>query len=179
MATYSNEQLESMGLEASQGANHEFVNYSNWATKTLMHTAIKGSTIQPKKPGVARMWRQAQGSTVISSVYCNMGIYILKVSCIVVKGGANDVDKALADEFFLCKEEMGVWTLKYLTVSEGSHKNNVHLKQASPSETYAVKDYNKYIPTKVMESVEKYKTLYYTKYKPDNAKLTMAMITTS
>ena len=103
-----------------------------------------------------------------------MGIYILKVSCVVVKGGANDVDKALADEYFLCKEEMGVWTLKYLTVKEGSHKNNVHLKQASPTETYAVKDNNKY-----MESVEKYKTLYNNKYKPDNAKLTMAMITTS
>ena len=108
MAAISNEQLESMGLEPPQGANHEFVNYSSWDTKNLMHDAIKASTIQPKKPGVARMWRQAQGSTVVSSVYCNMGIYILKVSCVVVKGGANDVDKALADEFFLCKEEMGV-----------------------------------------------------------------------
>ena len=55
MAAYSNEQLESMGLEPSQGANHEFVTYSNWATKTQMHTAIKRSSAQPKKPGVAQM----------------------------------------------------------------------------------------------------------------------------
>ena len=72
MAAISNEQLESMGLEPPQGANHEFVNYSSWDTKNLMHDAIKASTIQPKKPGVARMWRQAQGSTVVSLVYCNI-----------------------------------------------------------------------------------------------------------
>ena len=124
MAAYSNAQLESMGLEPSQGANHEFVTYSNWTTKNWMHIAIKASTAQPKKPGVVQMWRHAQGNTVVSSVYCNMGIYILKISCVVMAGANNGEDKPLADEYFLCKEEMGVWTLKYLTVSEGSHKNN-------------------------------------------------------
>ena len=106
MAAYSNAQLESMGLEPSQGANHEFVTYSNWTTKNRMHVAIKASSAQPKKPKVA------QGNTVVSSVYCNMSIYILKVSCIVTEGATNGEDKPLADEYFLCKEEMGVWTLK-------------------------------------------------------------------
>ena len=179
MAAYSNAQLESMGLEPSQGANHEFVTYSNWTTKNRMHIAIKASTAQPKKPGVAQMWRHAQGNTVVSSVYCNMGIYILKISCVVTGGATNGEDKPLADEYFLCKEEMGVWTLKYLTVSEGAHKNNSHLKQASTKDNYAIQDYNSYIPTQVLGSVEKYKTLYYNKYIGANATLTRAMMSTS
>ena len=176
MAVYSNTQLESMGLEPDQGANHEFVTYSDWTTKNLMHAAIKASTAQPNKPKVAQMWRHVQGNIVISSVYCNMGIYIMKISCVVTGGGLNGVDKPLADEYFLCKEEMGVWTLKYLTASEGPHKSNSHLTQASQKDNYSVPDYNSYLPTQVLGAIEKYKALYYTKYIAGNALHTHGMM---
>ena len=61
-----------------------------------MHAAIKAQT---EKPRVAEMWRHDKGNTVVSSVYCNMGIHIIKISCIVTGGGLNGTDKPLADEF--------------------------------------------------------------------------------
>ena len=89
MAAFSNTQLESMGLEPSNAATHQVLAYSDWATRTQMHTAIKAQT-QDDKPKVADMWRTARGNTVISSVYCNMGIHIMKISSIVTGGGIVD-----------------------------------------------------------------------------------------
>ena len=161
MAAFSNTQLKSMGLEPDQGGIHERVTYSDWPTLNLMHAAIKAQTAQTDKPRVAEMWRHAKGNTVVSSVYCNIGIHIIKISCVVTGGGVAGADKPLPDEYFLCKEEMGVWTLKYFTVSEGPHKNNSHLMQASQKDNYSVPDYNNYLPTQVLGAIEKYKTLYY------------------
>ena len=131
---------------------------------------------QDDKPKVADMWRTARGNTVTSSVYCNMGIHIMKISSIVTGGGVAGVDKPLPDEYYLCKEEMGAWIVKYLTVSEGPNKHNSHLKEASQKDNYSVPDYNSYIPTKILGAVEKYKALYYTKYITNNALLTLDMM---
>merc|ERR1712030_265164 len=179
MAAFSNTQLESIGLEPDQGNIHERITYSDWPARNCMHIAIKASTAQPNKPRVAEMWRHAKGNTVVSSVYCNMGIHIIKISCIVTGGGLNGIDKPLADEYFLCKEEMGVWTLKYLTASEGPHKNNSHLRQASTKDNYSVPDYNNYLPTQVLGAVEKYKTSFYNKYIGANTLLTHDPMSTS
>ena len=129
MAAFSDTQLESMGLEPENTATHQVLSHSDWPTRTQMHTAIKAQT-QADKPKVVDMWRTAKGNTVTTSVYCNMGIHIIKISCVVTGGGVGGADKPLPDEYYLCKEEMGAWTIKYLTASEGPHKQNAHLKQA-------------------------------------------------
>ena len=108
-----------------------------------------------------------------------MGIHIIKISAVVPNGNANGTDKPLPDEYYLCKKETGVWTLKYLTSSEGNHKSNSHLKQASNSDNYSVTSYNQYVPTQVMDAVNTYKELYYTKYHPGNDTLTLVMMNAS
>jgi hypothetical protein len=50
------------------------------------------------------------------------------------------------------------------------------LKSTSGEEYYCVDDYNDYVPEEVINAEEKYKTLYFDKYKQDNATLTIAMI---
>ena len=130
MAAYSNAQLETMGLEPQRDRVDKKPTFSDWARKLALHTAIKAQT-QDDKLALDELWRTAKGNSVVSSVYCNMGIYIIKIQAVVTGGGAGGTDKPLPDEFYLCKEEMGIWTVKYLTASEGPHKQNAHLKQAS------------------------------------------------
>ena len=91
MTTYSDAQLETMGLEPLRDRLDKNLRFSDFATKALMHTAIKAQN-QTNKPAVDEMWRIARGNTVISSVYCNMGIYIIKVSAVVIGGGAGGTD---------------------------------------------------------------------------------------
>ena len=130
MAVYSNPQLETIGLKPQRTTLVEKPKFSDWTRKAVLHAAIKAQN-QADKPTVDEIWRTAKGNSVVSSVYCNMGIHIIKIQAIVTGGGVGGTDKPLPDEFYLCKEEMGVWTIKYLTSSEGPHKQNAHLKKAS------------------------------------------------
>ena len=152
MAVYSNSQLETIGLEPLRPQEDEKPKFSDWPRKATLHAAIKAQN-QTDKPTVDEMWRIAKGNSVVSSVYCNMGIHIIKIQAVVTGGGVGGTDKPLPDEFYLCKEEMGVWTIKYLTTSEGPHKQNAHLKQASQKDNYSVPDYNNYVPTQVMGAI--------------------------
>ena len=122
------------------------------------------------------MWRTATEANVAHAVKCNMGIHTAKLTAIVPGGNANGTDKALPSEYYICKKETGVWTNKYLTVSEGDHKSNSHLKQASNKENYSVTEYNNYVPTGVRDASDEYKELYYTKYRPANDRLNKTMI---
>ena len=175
MDNYSNSQLEAMGLEPHRQGVDEKLRFSNWTRKAALHAAIKAQN-QLDKPDTVDMWRIAGGNTVVSAVNCNMGIHIIKISAVVPGCNANGSDIALPDEFYLCKKETGVWTVKYLTAAEGSHKSNAHLRQASNPDNYSVSKYNEYVPTQVMSAINTYKELYYTKYHPNNATLTNVMM---
>ena len=155
MGTYSNPQLEAMGLVPHRNGVDERLPYTKWDRKAVLHAAIR-ATNQPDKPLNDDMWRIAAGNNVITAVRCNMGIYIIKISTVIPNGNTNGTDKPLPDEYYLCKKETEVWTLKYLTSSEGNHKSNSHLKQASNSDNYSVSTYNEYIPTVVMDAVDAY-----------------------
>ena len=67
----------------------------------------------------------------------------------VIKGGANDMDKPIKEEFFYCKKETAEWIKKYLTYSNGDTKDAKHLKLASNPNTYTVTDYHSYVPIQV------------------------------
>ena len=171
MDTYSNSQLEAMGLEPRRTELDEFLKFSDWQRKATLHAAIKNQN-QPDKPGTEEMWRYAVGNTVVTAVRCNMGIHIIKISAVVPNGNTNGTDKALLDEYYLCKKETGVWTVKYLTAAEGNHKSNAHLKHASNKDNYSITKYNEYVPTQVIDAINTYKDLYYAKYHPGNDTLT-------
>ena len=160
MDTYCITQLEAMGLEPKRQTVDETPTFSAWTRKAILHAAIKAQNT-PDRPVTDDMWRYAKGTHVVSSVRCNMGVHIIKISCIVIAGNQDGSDKPLPDEYFLCKAETGVWTMKYLTTAEGSHKSNAHLKQASDLNNYSIPQYNEYVPTQVMNSITKYKDLYY------------------
>jgi hypothetical protein len=167
MGTYSNPQLEDMGLTPYRHGVDERFGWGQWPKREVLHAAIL-ATDQPNKPTSNPLWRTAAGANLVTAVKCNMGIHIIKLSAVIPGGNANGTDKALPPEYYICKKETGVWTLKYVTTSEGDHKSNSHLKQASNKENYSVTEYNNYIPTEVRDASNEYKDLYYTEYRPAN-----------
>ena len=171
MNNYSEAALQSMGLMPHRKTVDEIISFSSWTRKADLHTLIRAQTT-PAPPAVTTMWRIAKGSPVLSIVRCNMGICIMNVSSVIEGGGEEGADKNLPVEQYLCREEMGVWTMKYLTSAEGSTKNNAHLTQASDLDNYPIPKYNEFVPTVVWDSINKYKELYLAKYLPDNTTLT-------
>ena len=174
--TYSETHLQSMGLQPHRKDIDEIISFSNWTRKDDLHAAIRTQNV-PNRPSVANMWRVTQGTSIMNVVRCNMGICIINISATVPAGMDNGNDKSLPVESYLCKEQMGVWTLKYLTSAEGSYKHNAHLKQASDISNYAVSKYNERVPTVVWDAISSYKDLYLTKYLPANSTLTLGMMT--
>ena len=175
MEDISPTQLEAMGLEPQRATVDERPMFSDWTRKAILHAALKLQAVADR-PKTDEFFRFAKGVHVVSSVRCNMGIHIIKISCIIPAGNGDGTDKALPDEYYLCKKETGVWSMKYLTTSGGSHKSNAHLKQTSELNNYCISQYNEYVPTQVMNSITKYKDLYYAKYQPGNLTLTNAMM---
>ena len=102
MAVYSNTQLETMGLEPLRPDLDEKPKFSDWTRKAVLHAAIKAQN-QANKPTVDEIWRTAKGNSVVLSVYCNMGIHIIKIQAIVTGGGVGGTDKPLPDEYYLSK----------------------------------------------------------------------------
>ena len=113
METYSNTQLEAMGLEPQRPTVDERPRFSEWTRKAILHAAIKAQNT-PDRPETDDMWRYALGTNVVSAVRCNMGVHIIKISRVIPGGNQNGTDKALPDEDYLCKKETGVWTNKML-----------------------------------------------------------------
>ena len=175
MSVYSDEHLESMGLRQRRPTIDEIISFSHWTRKADLHTAIRAQNV-PGRPSVANMWRFAQGTPLTNVTRCNMGICVINISAVVTGGMENGNDKNLPVESFLCKKEMGVWTKKYLTSSEGSHKHNAHLKQASDLSNYSISKYNEFVPTLVWNAISIYKDLYLAKYLTANTTLTHGMI---
>ena len=104
MDTYSNSQLEAMGLEPQRPTVDERPGFSAWTRKAILHAAIKAQNT-PDRPETDDMWRYAKGTHVVSSVRCNMGVHIIKISCIIPSGNPDGTDKALPDKYYLCKAE--------------------------------------------------------------------------
>ena len=103
-----------MGLCPNRENLDQHLKYADWANRRNFHTFIKDTTNQPEKPGSELMWRCEQGNTILTAVRCNAGVHIIKLSAVVTGGGTDGTDKPLADEYYLCKKEIGVWSLKYL-----------------------------------------------------------------
>ena len=104
MGDYSQEQLEAMGLCPNREHLDQRLPYAAWANRRNYHTFVENTTNQPEKPESALMWRCEQGNTILTAVRCNAGIHIVKLSAIVTGGGAEGVDKPLADEYYLCQK---------------------------------------------------------------------------
>ena len=104
MDTYSNSQLEAMGLVPQRPTVDERPTFSAWTRKAILHAAIKAQNT-PDRPETDDMWRYAKGTHVVLSVRCNMGVHIIKISCVIPGGNQDCSDKALPDEYYLCKQE--------------------------------------------------------------------------
>ena len=176
MGDYSQPQLEAMGLCPFRVNLDQHIRYGDWDQRRNFHTLVRAANNQEDKPLSTVMWRTKIGTNVPTAVRCNMGIHVIKLSAIIPGGNDDGTDKDLPEEYYLCKKETGVWTLKYLTSAEGSHKQNSHLTQASNSDNYSVANYNQYVPKQVMDAMNIYKTLYFNKHHPNDNNLTMVMI---
>ena len=171
-------QLEAMGLCPIRENQDQRLGYGKWAERRTFHAHIKSVVnTQSDKPKSTDMWRYEAGNNLLTAVRCNMGIHIVKLNAIIPEGNTNGSDKALPDEYHLCKKETGIWSKKYLTSAEGPHQRNQHLTQASNSDNYSVREYNNYVPKQVMDAVDTYKTLLYNKHVLTETTLTMDMIT--
>ena len=129
MEAASEAQLASMGLRAQRKDIDEIISFSQWDRKVALHRAIKLQNV-PARPSVDNMWRQEQGNGAGYNTKCNVGICIINISAAVPGEGTRGAPKDLPGQSYLCKEEMGVWSKKYLTSSNGPTKYNQHLKQA-------------------------------------------------
>ena len=104
MGTYSNPQLEDMGLTPYRHDVDERFGWGQWNRREVLHAAIL-ATDQPNKPTSNPLWRTAAGANVVTAVKCNMGIHIIKLLAVIPGGNANDTDKALPPEYYICKKE--------------------------------------------------------------------------
>ena len=172
-------QLEAMGLQPKRGNTDEYLGFSSWARKLQLHTAVKAQTGTSDKPQTDEWFRHEKGTTCSEAVRCNICVHIIKVQATVTAGNTNGTDRRLPDEYYLCKKETGVWSLKHLTSAEGSHKHATHLKHAADPQTYSVPSYTEYIPTEVSNSTGKYIDLFFAKYTANNPRLTKEMCVTS
>ena len=175
MEAASEAQLASMGLRAQRKDIDEIISFSQWDRKVALHRAIKLQNV-PARPSVDNMWRQEQGNRAGYNTKCNVGICIINISAAVPGEGTTCAPKDLPGQSYLCKEEMGVWSKKYLTSSAGPTKYNQHLKQASDMERYSIEDYCNYVPNVVWDAVNTYKNLYLAKYIGQNSTLDITMM---
>ena len=172
--------LKTMGLHKKRENLDEYLGYSKWTQKKTLHTKVTAQTGTADKPEVeADEWfRYEKGINNSNAVRCNVCIYIIKIQATVTKGGKADADKPLPDEFYLCKAETGKWAVDNLVTSEGTNKKSNHLKHAADPKTYSIK-YCEYVPNAMIAASKKYIQLFFTKYKPNNPKLTKEMCTFS
>ena len=146
MGDISQPQLDAMGLCPIREHLDQHLGYGKWDERRNLHTLVKLSSNQTDKPKSEVMWRYEAGNNILTAVRCNLGIHIIKLSAIIPQGNNDGSDRPLNDEYYLGKKETGVWSIKHLTSAEGNHQRNSHLTQASNSDNYSVRDYNKYVP---------------------------------
>ena len=143
MATPNAIQLHDMGLTPNDPADNSPA-WSAWPRKLAIHNAIVASD-QPNKPAGDLLWKTVREAITGNMISCNMCIHTARLTGIVTGGNPDGTDKVLDEKIYICKKEAALWIRQYLTFSNGEHKANAHLKQASNKETYSVSDYNNYV----------------------------------
>ena len=159
----SNSNLLAMGL-TPQDASDEHIRFGNNAKRATLMESVK--ITEPSLAEYSSLWKKEATTSVA------------KASAVVIGGHADGVqDKPLAARYYLCKDETAAWAKKYLKFSIENSNNKVGLRSTAPSDTYDVKQYDKYIPQMVRDAAAKYITKFYNHYIGRNPKLTEDMIT--
>ena len=173
MASASN--LLAMGLTA-QDPSDEHNRYGNHAKRATFMNSVKVTDT-----GLADyqdIWQTTNPTNGVNHAPCEVPIWLAKTSAVVIEGHADGKqDKPLNARYYLCKEETADWAKKYLKFSIENSNNKVGLRSTAPSDTYDVKQYDKYIPQMVRDAAAKYITKFYNHYIGRNPKLTEDMIT--
>ena len=172
-------QLAGMGLHAKRAILDECVPWSEWDRKKDIHDIVKAQVGTTDKPSADEWFRTEKGATNSNAVRCNVCIYVIKIQATVIAGNSDGSDKAIDDEYYLCKKETGDWAVKNLVTSGGATKNASHLRHAADPKTYSISRYMDYIPIDLINTTDKYITLFVNKHKTDNANLTKRMCTLS
>ena len=102
-------QLAAIGLHAKRGVLDECLPFSEWDRKRDIHDAVKAQTGTTDKPSADVWFKFERGTTNANAVRCNVCIYIIKIQATVISGNTDGTDKAIADEYYLCKKETGDW----------------------------------------------------------------------
>ena len=91
---------------------------------------------QTNKPTGDELWATEMNSAA-GAAKCNMSNSIARLSGLVIAGGANDNDKQLQEEFYICSEETAEWML------------------ASNPKTYSITNYTGFVPIQVRDASDK------------------------
>ena len=171
----SNSNLLAMGL-TPQDASDEHIRFGNNAKRATLMESVK--ITEPSLAEYSSLWKKEATTSVVNHAPCQVPIWLAKVSAVVIGGHADGVqDKPLAARYYLCKDETAAWAKKYLKFSIENSNNKVGLRSTAPSDTYDVKQYDRYIPQMVRDAAAKYITKFYNHYIGRNPKLTEDMIT--
>ena len=167
-----------MGLTPADDYDEKLMNANDWNRKEELHAAIIASTLCQDKLSGDELFATTR-PTSSGAAKCNMVIPIAKLSAVVTEGNPDNSDKAIREEFLLCKKEGAEWNSKNLTWSNGETKESKHMKVASNPNTYAVPEYFDYVPIQVRNAEAGFINKFLVKHKGANGNLTKAMITIS
>ena len=146
--------------------------------KKDMLAGLIASTLTQNKPTGDELFQVAKDQgTVITK--CNLLIPLVRMSAVVKEGNSDRSDKSIPAEYLLEKKEGAEWSKKYLTWWMGVTKASQHMKVASDPSTYAVPDYQKFVPATVISARDTFANKFHGKHHGTNSKLTRQMINTS
>ena len=165
--------LQRMGL-SKLGETDRFLDEEDWEEKNTLFEELKKSELLEKKPTTAP-FEVVENPGDKDYIPCHLPIPVLKiVGTVINKLSSSNKYKNITAEYTWAMEEAAEWCKEYITFDEIKGKNTyAPLKIASDPETYAVSNYNEYIPVHVINAEEKYKQIYLNKHSAEHKDLKM------
>ena len=162
MADTEEIRIQRMGLvKVPTSATDLIVDDEDYTKKNELYEALRDSEILEKKP-ITAPFEIAENPGDKDYIPCHLPVPILKIEGTILKplSKTNKVTKVPA-QYTWAMEEAAEWCKEYITFDEVKGKSSFSsFKIASNPETYAVPEYNEYIPTHVVNAEEKYKKIF-------------------
>ena len=167
--------IQRMGLaQLPEVTTYLIVDDEDYTQKNTLFESLKESTIVEKKPTKA-LFEIAENPGDKDYIPCHLPVPVLRIEgTILNKLSVSNKIKKVDPHHTWAMEEAAKWCKEYITFDEIKGKNLMApFKIASDPETYAVPNYNEYIPIHVINAEEKYKQIYLNKHSETHKDLKM------
>ena len=168
--------LREMELQL-KGIGDETIKYGKYRRKAELHDQARNS-YQSDRPDEDGDWWKVSGARakVPGTPTCTLPIIVARLMAYIPIAGRpkNSMSypfKIIDEEGFLVKERLAVWIKKHMTLSNAEADGFSHLLVAAPKSTYAVPNYEDYIPVQVKENYDQFISEFINKHKEDNPTL--------